>query len=88
MVADPGRLPVCSGVAQAMTLLGFLLRGREQARVGVEEPGNPAVDPALLAAFVRSGGYDRQLRRCQRACRERRDTLTAALGPSTSPAPR
>ncbi|WP_176742699.1 hypothetical protein [Streptomyces agglomeratus] len=68
-----------------MTLLGFLLRGREQARVGVEEPGNPAVDQALL---VRSGGYDRQLRRCRRACHERRDALTAALWPSTSPAPR
>lgn len=216
VVAGPERLLVCSGVAQAMTLLGFVLRGRKQARVGVEDPGspehtalfasagvtavplpldatglitgslydsgvravvttpahqfplgigysaerraellgwaravdgliveddydgdfrydrapvgalqgldpervaytgsvskslapglrlgwllvpahltdelverkrtmdlgNPAIDQALLAAFIRSGGYDRQLRRCQRAYRERRDALTAAL---------
>ncbi|MFG2659502.1 PLP-dependent aminotransferase family protein [Streptomyces sp. NPDC048425] len=41
--------------------------------------GNPALDQALLARFVERGDYDRQLRRCQRAYRERRDTLVAAL---------
>ncbi|WNI33311.1 PLP-dependent aminotransferase family protein [Streptomyces sp. ITFR-6] len=41
--------------------------------------GNPAVDQAVLTDFVTRGGYDRQLRRCQRAYRARRDTLTAAL---------
>lgn len=41
--------------------------------------GNPAVDQAVLADFITRGGYDRQLRRCQRAYRARRDTLTAAL---------
>ncbi|MEV7479512.1 MULTISPECIES: MocR-like pyridoxine biosynthesis transcription factor PdxR [Streptomyces] len=41
--------------------------------------GNPAVDQAVLADFIRRGGYDRQLRRCQRLYRERRDALTAAL---------
>ncbi|WP_330237907.1 MocR-like pyridoxine biosynthesis transcription factor PdxR [Streptomyces sp. NBC_00525] len=41
--------------------------------------GNPALDQAVLADFVTGGGYDRQLRRCQRAYRERRDVLTRAL---------
>lgn len=50
------------------------------ARKRTMDLGNPAVDQAVLADFVAGGGYDRQLRRCQRAYRERRDTLTAALG--------
>ncbi|KUJ66516.1 GntR family transcriptional regulator [Streptomyces albus subsp. albus] len=41
--------------------------------------GNPAIDQALLADFITRGDYDRQLRRCQRAYRERRDVLIAAL---------
>uniref|UniRef100_UPI00278C4564 aminotransferase-like domain-containing protein n=1 Tax=Streptomyces venezuelae TaxID=54571 RepID=UPI00278C4564 len=41
--------------------------------------GNPVLDQAVLAEFVARGGYDRQLRRCQRAYRERRDVLLAAL---------
>ncbi|OKJ17866.1 hypothetical protein AMK21_23470 [Streptomyces sp. CB00316] len=42
--------------------------------------GNPAIDQAVLADFIVRGAYDRQLRRCQRAYRERRDALVAALG--------
>ncbi|MBO1332529.1 PLP-dependent aminotransferase family protein [Streptomyces sp. VRA16 Mangrove soil] len=41
--------------------------------------GNPALDQATLARFVERGDYDRQLRRCQRAYKERRDALVAAL---------
>ncbi|MFC8292427.1 PLP-dependent aminotransferase family protein [Streptomyces sp. NPDC057242] len=41
--------------------------------------GNPVLDQAVLAEFVTRGGYDRQLRHCQRAYRERRDALLAAL---------
>ncbi|MGO4420857.1 aminotransferase class I/II-fold pyridoxal phosphate-dependent enzyme, partial [Streptomyces sp. MCAF7] len=41
--------------------------------------GNPTLDQALLADFIERGDYDRQLRRCQRAYRERRDALVAAL---------
>ncbi|MFD5637927.1 PLP-dependent aminotransferase family protein [Streptomyces sp. NPDC127077] len=41
--------------------------------------GNPVLDQALLARFVERGDYDRHLRRCQRAYRERRDVLVAAL---------
>ncbi|MFF4165726.1 PLP-dependent aminotransferase family protein [Streptomyces sp. NPDC001741] len=49
------------------------------ARKRTMDLGNPSLDQAVLADFVTGGGYDRQLRRCQRAYRERRDALTAAL---------
>ncbi|MEU5719251.1 PLP-dependent aminotransferase family protein [Streptomyces sp. NPDC020403] len=49
------------------------------ARKRTMDLGNPSLDQAVLADFVVRGGYDRQLRRCQRAYRERRDTMTAAL---------
>ena len=46
-------------------------------------PGQPAGPPVLdqlaFAAFVDSGGYDRQLRACRRSYRDRRDALAAAL---------
>ncbi|WP_217169685.1 PLP-dependent aminotransferase family protein [Streptomyces sp. AC512_CC834] len=41
--------------------------------------GHPALDQALFARFVERGDYDRQLRVCQRAYRERRDALVDAL---------
>ncbi len=41
VVADPARVVVCSGVAQAATLLGFVLRSRGHDAVGVEDPGSP-----------------------------------------------
>ncbi|WTP83522.1 PLP-dependent aminotransferase family protein [Streptomyces sp. NBC_00178] len=41
--------------------------------------GNPVLDQAVLARFIDGGGYDRHLRRCQRAYRERRDALIRAL---------
>jgi len=41
--------------------------------------GHPVLDQALFARFVERGDYDRQLRRCRRAYRERRDVLVAAL---------
>ncbi|MGW5677841.1 MocR-like pyridoxine biosynthesis transcription factor PdxR [Streptomyces sp. NPDC003860] len=41
--------------------------------------GEPSLDQSVLARFVERGDYDRHLRRCQRAYRERRDALVAAL---------
>ncbi|MEV5610057.1 PLP-dependent aminotransferase family protein [Streptomyces sp. NPDC052225] len=49
------------------------------ARKRYMDLGNPALDQAALARFVARGDYDRHLRRCQRAYKERRDTLVAAL---------
>lgn len=41
--------------------------------------GNPVTEQAVLAEFIESGHYDRQLRRCQRLYRRRRDALVSAL---------
>jgi GntR family transcriptional regulator / MocR family aminotransferase len=41
--------------------------------------GPPVLDQLAFAAFMDSGGYDRQLRACRRAYRDRRDALAAAL---------
>ncbi|NEB82501.1 PLP-dependent aminotransferase family protein, partial [Streptomyces sp. SID14478] len=49
------------------------------ARKRYMDLGNPAPDQAVLARFIERGEYDRQLRRCQRAYKERRDALVAAL---------
>lgn len=52
VVADPERLLVCSGVAQATTLLGFVLHGRGIRTVGVEDPGSPEHTALFASAGV------------------------------------
>ncbi|WP_415949581.1 PLP-dependent aminotransferase family protein [Streptomyces sp. KLOTTS4A1] len=41
VVADPGRVVICSGVSQAMTLLGLVLYARGERTVAAEGPGSP-----------------------------------------------
>ncbi len=41
VVVDPGRVVVCSGVSQAMTLLGLVLHARGERTVAAEDPGSP-----------------------------------------------
>lgn len=53
VAADPERLLVCSGVAQAMTLLGFVLHRRGARAVGLEDPGSPENVAVLGAAGLR-----------------------------------
>lgn len=50
VVADPERIVVCSGVSQAMTVLGFVLHGHGMRTVGVEDPGSPGHAPLFAAA--------------------------------------
>ncbi|MFF3342537.1 PLP-dependent aminotransferase family protein [Streptomyces flavidovirens] len=84
---DPERVAYTGSVSKSLApglRLGWLLVPAHLMDELVERKrtmdlGNPAIDQALLAAFIRSGGYDRQLRRCQRAYRERRDALIASL---------
>ncbi|MER7515303.1 PLP-dependent aminotransferase family protein [Streptomyces sp. NPDC126499] len=84
---DPERVAYAGSVSKSLApglRLGWLLvpealLGEVVERKRTMDLGNPALDQAVLARFVTSGGYDRQLRRCQRAYRERRDALVAAL---------
>ncbi|MFC9618658.1 PLP-dependent aminotransferase family protein [Streptomyces sp. NPDC056930] len=84
---DPEHVAYTGSVSKSLApglRLGWLLAPAKMtdeivARKRTMDLGNPAVDQAVLADFISRGGYDRQLRRCQRTYRERRDTLTAAL---------
>ncbi|GLF95683.1 MocR-like pyridoxine biosynthesis transcription factor PdxR [Streptomyces yaizuensis] len=84
---DPERVAYTGSVSKSLApglRLGWLLVPGGLMEEVVErkrtlDMGNPALDQALLADFIGGGGYDRHLRRCQRAYRERRDTLVGAL---------
>ncbi|GGZ55577.1 GntR family transcriptional regulator [Streptomyces inusitatus] len=85
---DPERVAYTGSVSKSLApglRLGWMLVPERLVDEVIERKrtmdlGNPALDQALLADFVGGGGYDRQLRRCQRAYRERRDALVRALG--------
>ncbi|WP_338776228.1 PLP-dependent aminotransferase family protein [Streptomyces sp. DG1A-41] len=84
---DPDHVAYTGSVSKSLApglRLGWLLVPGSWAREIVERKrtmdlGHPSLDQALFAHFLERGDYDRQLRRCQRAYRERRDALTAAL---------
>jgi GntR family transcriptional regulator/MocR family aminotransferase len=84
---DPDHVAYTGSVSKSLApglRLGWLLVPAALSEEVVERKrtmdlGNPVVDQALLARFVERGDYDRQLRRCQRAYRERRDALLSAL---------
>jgi GntR family transcriptional regulator/MocR family aminotransferase len=50
VAADPDRVMVCSGVAQAHTLLGLVLHARGERATAVEDPGSPEQTGLLAAA--------------------------------------
>ncbi|WP_327181839.1 MocR-like pyridoxine biosynthesis transcription factor PdxR [Streptomyces sp. NBC_01334] len=85
---DPERVAYTGSVSKSLApglRLGWLLVPEALAEEVVERKrtmdlGHPTLDQALFARFVERGDYDRQLRRCQRAYRERRDALVGALG--------
>ncbi|MHC3472228.1 MocR-like pyridoxine biosynthesis transcription factor PdxR [Streptomyces sp. 7R007] len=84
---DPDHVAYTGSVSKSLApglRLGWLLVPESLADDVVERKrtmdlGHPTLDQALFARFVERGDYDRQLRRCQRAYRERRDALVAAL---------
>ncbi|MFV0137296.1 PLP-dependent aminotransferase family protein [Streptomyces sp. HMX87] len=84
---DPEHVAYTGSVSKSLApglRLGWLLVPERLADEVVERKrtmdlGHPALDQELFARFVERGDYDRQLRRCQRAYRERRDALVAAL---------
>jgi GntR family transcriptional regulator/MocR family aminotransferase len=84
---DPEHVAYAGSVSKSLApglRLGWLLVPESLTDEVVERKramdlGHPTLDQALFARFVERGDYDRQLRRCQRAYRERRDALIAAL---------
>ncbi|MEH0510476.1 PLP-dependent aminotransferase family protein [Streptomyces sp. B21-106] len=84
---DPERVAYAGSVSKSLApglRLGWLLVPEALTEAVVERKrttdlGHPALDQALFARFVERGDYDRQLRRCQRAYRERRDAVVNAL---------
>ncbi|MFI5686963.1 PLP-dependent aminotransferase family protein [Streptomyces sp. NPDC051636] len=84
---DPDQVAYAGSVSKSLApglRLGWLLvpqwlAGEVVERKRTMDLGHPALDQALFARFLERGDYDRQLRRCQRAYRERRDVLVAAL---------
>ncbi|MET9257645.1 PLP-dependent aminotransferase family protein [Streptomyces sp. NPDC003717] len=84
---DPEHVAYTGSVSKSLApglRLGWLLVPARLAAEVVERKrtldlGHPSLDQAAFAHFVERGDYDRQLRACQRAYRERRDTLVAAL---------
>ncbi|MGV9572091.1 aminotransferase-like domain-containing protein [Streptomyces nigra] len=85
---DPERVAYSGSVSKSLApglRLGWLLVPEALAEEVVERKrtmdlGHPTLDQAVFARFVERGDYDRQLRHCQRAYRERRDALVTALG--------
>ena len=84
---DPDHVAYTGSVSKSLApglRLGWLLVPESWTEEIVERKrtmdlGHPALDQALFARFLERGDYDRQLRRCQRAYRDRRDALAAAL---------
>ncbi|MFP8942416.1 PLP-dependent aminotransferase family protein [Streptomyces fenghuangensis] len=84
---DPRRVAYTGSVSKSLApglRLGWLvapddLAGEIVERKRTMDLGHPVLDQALLADFVARGEYDRQLRRCGRAYRQRRDVLLRAL---------
>lgn len=84
---DPERVAYTGSVSKSLApglRLGWLLvpewlAGEVVERKRTMDLGHPSLDQAVFARFLERGDYDRQLRRCQRAYRERRDALVAAL---------
>ncbi|MFF5498670.1 PLP-dependent aminotransferase family protein [Streptomyces aquilus] len=84
---DPERVAYAGSVSKSLApglRLGWLLVPEVLADEVIERKrtidlGHPTLDQAAFTRFVERGDYDRQLRRCQHAYRERRDALVAAL---------
>jgi GntR family transcriptional regulator / MocR family aminotransferase len=83
----PDRVVLCGSISKAMApglRLGWVVAPVElaervrQAR-GELDLGSPVIEQYALAHFLRTGGYDRHLRKMRRLYRRRRDALVTQL---------
>ncbi|GAA2861144.1 PLP-dependent aminotransferase family protein [Streptosporangium fragile] len=84
----PDRVVLVGSVSKALApglRLGWVAAPPEVAEAvrvarGELDLGSPVLDQYVLADFIRTGGYDRHLRKMRREYRARRDALVRALG--------
>ncbi|TMR91193.1 PLP-dependent aminotransferase family protein [Nonomuraea basaltis] len=83
----PDRVVLCGSVSKALApglRLGWVAAPPDLAEAirrarGELDLGSPVIEQYALAHFLRTGGYDKHLRRMRREYRRRRDALVAAL---------
>ncbi|MDR8410012.1 PLP-dependent aminotransferase family protein [Nonomuraea sp. 3-1Str] len=83
----PDRVVLAGSVSKALApglRLGWVvappsLAGAVRLARGEFDLGSPVIEQYALAGFLRTGGYDRHLRRMRREYRSRRDALVRAL---------
>lgn len=83
----PDRVVLAGSVSKSLApglRLGWLVAPPDIAQSvrrarGELDLGSPVIDQYALARFIRTGGYDRHLRRMRREYRRRRDALVRAL---------
>ncbi|SEK40656.1 PLP-dependent aminotransferase family protein [Nonomuraea pusilla] len=83
----PDRVVLCGSVSKSLApglRLGWVVAPPHLAEAvrrarGELDLGSPVVEQYALARFLRTGGYDRHLRRMRREYRRRRDALVGAL---------
>ncbi|GAA1679525.1 PLP-dependent aminotransferase family protein [Nonomuraea maheshkhaliensis] len=84
----PGRVILSGSVSKALApglRLGWVAAPPDLAEAirrarGELDLGSPVIEQYALAHFLRTGGYDKHLRRMRREYRRRRDALVTALG--------
>jgi len=70
---------ILSGLRIGFLILPRRLSGPFIATKSVWDSGAPMLDQAALAEFIKSGSYERHIRRMRRLYRGRRDALVSAL---------
>ncbi|MDP4507362.1 MocR-like pyridoxine biosynthesis transcription factor PdxR [Nonomuraea turcica] len=83
----PERVVLSGSVSKALApglRMGWVAAPAELAEAirrarGEQDLGSPVIEQYALAHFLRTGGYDKHLRRMRREYRRRRDALVAAL---------
>jgi DNA-binding transcriptional MocR family regulator len=85
---DPGGTVIhCGSFSKSIApgyRVGYIAAGKWQQRVlglkKIQSGGNPLLPSLAVAEFLRTGGYDRYLRRFRESCRRQVDQMREAIG--------